>query len=418
MTLAMLAVSLLLSAIAWNLFAQWRRQKRRLDESMREVADAISRHIELLSAVAAMLVMKGSMVLAAVMMLSACTKEGDTISQWDPDEPKASTTPLVTVIYGQDALGDRSYNDLIYQGVEEAAAKYGLRTMQLSPTSYEEGRGYLQSMFQTVSQTLNDSVRRLFIVCAAGYDDYIRQNSHLFDSNPNADLLYLETPEPLAAGGSTLYLPYYGAMYEAGAILPVIDNIATLIVSNPEDQTVVGAAKGFTDGFQTDYYRVEYENMYMTWEKRLKSIYLAEHSGEGYNIADSKALQVLNEAEGTIIPICGGAGYTLMYLSDVTLGNSYVGIDVEKFSYWCHMSILKHIDRAVGLCIGQWLSPEGMPKHQVLGLKEGYTGVTLKLSNYYLEHDFYYERYNKYIPETLRQQIHEDAVRKEEAYEK
>ena len=107
-----------------------------------------------------------------------------------------------------------------------------------------------------------------------------------------------------------------------------------------------------------------------------------------------------------------------MYLSDVTLGNSYVGIDVEKFSYWCHMSILKHIDRAVGLCIGQWLSPEGMPKHQVLGLKEGYTGVTLKLSNYYLEHDFYYERYNKYIPETLRQQIHEDAIRKEEEYEK
>ena len=107
--------------------------------------------------------------LLSVLMFAACTKDGDTIYQPDPDEPKASTAPLVTVIYGKDALGDRSYNDLIYQGVEEAAAKYGLRTMQLSPTSYEEGRGYLQSMFQTVSQTLNDSVRRLFIVCAAGY---------------------------------------------------------------------------------------------------------------------------------------------------------------------------------------------------------------------------------------------------------
>ena len=199
------------------------------------------------------------MMVAVAVLLSAtaCTKDGDTIYKWDPDEPTASTTPLVTVIYGQDALGDRSYNDLIYQGVEEAAAKYGLRTMQLSPTSYEEGRGYLQSMFQTVSQTLNDSVRRLFIVCAAGYDDYIRQNSHLFDSNPNADLLYLETPKPLAAGGSTLYLPYYGAMYEGGAILPVINNYATIIVSNPEDQTVVGAAKGFADGFNTDYYQIK-----------------------------------------------------------------------------------------------------------------------------------------------------------------
>ena len=400
---------MLLSAIAWNLYVQWRRQKRRLDESEREVADAISRHIELLSAVAAMLVMKGSMVLAAVMMLSACTKDGDTIYQWDPDEPTASTAPTVTVIYGKDALGDRSYNDLIYQGVEDAADKYGLRTIQLSPTSYEEGKSYLQSMFQTVSTTKDDTVRRLFIVCAAGYDDYIRQNSHVFDENPYADLLYLETPEPLASGGSTLYLPYYGAMYEGGAILPVINNYATIIVSNPEDQTVVGAAKGFADGFLTDYYSLE--NDWGAIEKKLKTIYLAEHTGEGYNIADSTALQVLNECEGTIIPICGGSGYTMMYLCDVTYSNLYVGIDVEKFSYWCHMSILKHIDRAVALCIGQWLSPEGMPKHQVLGLKEGYTGVTLNVEDYYLE------EYNKYIPETLRQQIHEDAIRKEADYE-
>ena len=377
---------------------------------MREVADAISRHIELLSAVAAMLVMKGSMVLAAVMMLSACTKDGDTIYQWDPDEPTASTTPLVTVIYGKDALGDRSYNDLIYQGVEDAADKYGLRTIQLSPTSYEEGKSYLQSMFQTVSTTKDDTVRRLFIVCAAGYDDYIRQNSHVFDENPYADLLYLETPEPLASGGSTLYLPYYGAMYEGGAIQPVFNENATLVISNPEDQTVVGAAKGFADGFNTDYYQIKnyWEEVE---EKNLKTLYLAEHTGQGYNIADSTALKVLNECEGTIIPICGGSGYTMMYLCDVTFGNSYVGIDVEKTSYWCHMSILKHIDRAVGLCIGQWLSPEGMPKHQVLGLKEGYTGVTLNLQDSYLK------QYNKYIPETLRQQIHEDAIRKEEAYE-
>lgn len=369
---------------------------------------AIARHIQQLSTVATVLVTKGSIALAAVLMLAACTKEGDTIYEWDPDEPKASTKPLVTVIYGQDALGDRSYNDLIYQGVEEAAAKYGLRTMQLSPTSYEEGRAYLQNMFQTVSQGLNDTIRRLFIVCAAGYDDYIRQNSHLFDSNPFADLLYLETPEPLAAGGSTLYLPYYGAMYEAGAIMPVMYHQSTLVVSNREDQTVVEAAKGFADGFYTDYYYMEdyWGNLV---EKRLKTICIAEKSGEGYNIADSTALRILGEVSGAMIPICGGAGYTMMYLSDVTLGAYYVGIDVEKVSSNCFMSVLKHIDRAVGLCIGQWLSPEGMPKHQVLGLKDGYTGVSINpLVDY-----SYINSYNKYVSEELRQQMHEDAIRKE-----
>ena len=348
-------------------------------------------------------------LLAAVMMPAACTREGNIIYEPDPDEPMASTAPLVTVIYNKDGLGDRSYNDLIYQGVEEAAEKWGLRTMQLSPTSYEEGREYLESMFRTV-RSQSDTIRRLFIVPAAGYDDYIRQNSALFDGNPYADLLYLETPEPLAAGGSTLYLPYYGAMYEGGAILPVMDNLATLIVSNPEDQTVVGAAKGFSDGFLADYYQIE--NSWGEVEKRnLNTLYLAGHTGEGYNIPDSTALRVLAGTEGTIIPICGGSGYTMMYYCDVTVSNNYVGIDVEKFSYWCHMSIVKHIDRAVGLCIGQWLSPEGMPRHQVLGLKDGYTGVSLRLTDYYLV------QYNKYIPTELREQIHGDAIRKEEAYE-
>ena len=36
------------------------------------------------------------------------------------------------------------------------------------------------------------------------------------DGNYN-DLLYLETSEPLDGKGSTLCLPYYGAMYEGGA---------------------------------------------------------------------------------------------------------------------------------------------------------------------------------------------------------
>jgi basic membrane lipoprotein Med (substrate-binding protein (PBP1-ABC) superfamily) len=170
---------------------------------------------------------------------------------------------------------------------------------------------------------------------------------------------------------------------------------------------VAGAAKGFSDGFLTDYYSIK--DSWMEYKKEFHTIYLAEKSGEGYNIADSTAIQILDEARGTIIPVCGGAGNTMTYLCDVTLGHSYVGIDVEKYSSWCYMSILKHIDRAVGLCIGQWVSPEGMPKHQVLGLKEGYTSVTLNESSL--------SDYNKYITEELRQQIHEDAIRKEEEYE-
>ena len=184
-----------------------------------------------------------------MLLLFSCTKEGDTIYLPDPNEEKASTAPLVTVIYDANALGDRSYNDLIYEGVERTALELGLRTMQHSPRSHDEGLQYLEMMFSQM-ESARDSVRRLFIIAGTSYDEFIRSNNKRLESNPYADLLYLETPEPLASGGSTLYLPYYGAMYEAGAIQPVFNSTATLILSNPEDATVTGAAKGFADGFE------------------------------------------------------------------------------------------------------------------------------------------------------------------------
>lgn len=354
-------------------------------------------------------------LLAVVMILAACTKEGDTIYQMDPDEPKASAKPLVTVIYDPDALGDRSYNDLIYRGVEEAAAKYGLRTMQLSPTSYDEGLAYMQAMMETVRQSQNDSVKRLYIVAAASYEDYLRQNSEAFNSNPNADLLYLETDTLLESKGSTLYLPYYGAMYEAGALLPVFNSSAVVIGSNPVDATVAGAIQGLTDGFQTYYYRVESE--WYEWEKSFSRVYLAEKAGEGYNIADSTAFRVLSEITRddylTVVPICGGSGSTLTYLVELYASAHIMGVDVQDLSGSSFVSAVKHIDRAVNLCIGQWLSPEGMPKHQVFGLDTGFTEVMVRFVSDYLE-----EEYNQYISAALRRQIHEDAIRKEAEYEK
>ena len=62
-----------------------------------------------------------SFVLLAGMLLTCCTKEGDTIYKPTPGEKQPATTPLVTVIYGPNSLGDRSYCDLIYKGVEAAA---------------------------------------------------------------------------------------------------------------------------------------------------------------------------------------------------------------------------------------------------------------------------------------------------------
>ena len=146
-------------------------------------------------------------VLAAItvwglVFLTSCTKDGDTIYQTDPED-QASTAPLVTVIYDPNALGDRGYNDLIYQGVENAAHKYGLRTMQLSPASVDEGLAYLQLLFEALN-TMQDSTRRLVVVAAASYDDFLRKNNSLLESSPNTDLLYNVAAVPGEAKAQTV----------------------------------------------------------------------------------------------------------------------------------------------------------------------------------------------------------------------
>ena len=100
--------------------------------TVKRMVDFLGHHLRIMK--------KIILILAAMLTFAACTKEGDVIYQTDPaDAP--STTPLVTVIYDPNGVGDGNYNDL----------------------------------------------------------------------------LYLETSEPLDGKGSTLCLPYYGAMYEGGA---------------------------------------------------------------------------------------------------------------------------------------------------------------------------------------------------------
>ena len=48
---------------------------------------------------------------AVLLTFAACTKEGDVIYQTDPEDA-APTTPLVTVIYDPNTVGDGNYNDL------------------------------------------------------------------------------------------------------------------------------------------------------------------------------------------------------------------------------------------------------------------------------------------------------------------
>lgn len=191
------------------------------------------------------MVMCGLLMLA---MMIGCTK--DPIILPNPNEEQPSGMPLVVVIYGPNSLGDRSYCDMIYSGVEKAAQQYGLRTLQFSPESDEEGLAYLETIISEMEQNA-DTVRRLLITPGVGYDAYIRANSHRLESNPRADLLYMETTTPLESKGSTLYIDYYGAMYMGGCMVHYTTydytdkELVSLVLANPHTQSVREAGEGF-----------------------------------------------------------------------------------------------------------------------------------------------------------------------------
>lgn len=102
------------------------------------------------------------LILTTNLLLTCCTKDGETIYQPNPYEEQTATTPLVMVICGPNSLGDRSYCDLTYKGIEAAAKKYGIRTLQLSPESEEQAMTYIEAMFRQMANLSDTTAYRIY----------------------------------------------------------------------------------------------------------------------------------------------------------------------------------------------------------------------------------------------------------------
>lgn len=417
MAVALVVMAVVVGALVVRLIHKNEELKEKNDVIVREVRrnqTLIDRAVQQGVSRAAMLSVS-LLLLGSVSVLTSCSKDDETINVPDPtDAPRSA--PMVTVVYSPDALGDRSYNDQIYASVEDAASQHELRTLHLSPATKAEGLAYLEDIFRQL-ETPGDTIRRLLIVASSDYDAWLRQNNKRLEGNPRADLLYFETSTPLDGKGSTFYMPYYGAMYEAGAIAPFFQPKAMLVGANPEDEVVSEAMQGFKDGFATEWVAT-------AKEKHLTTMYIGQHAGEGYSIADTLALKMMREygklsddelgKSSAIIPVCGGASAVFMRLSAVLNQFIVMGIDVVKTEANCQYSAVKRIDLVVGESIRKWFTGEGMDKHLTLGLAAGYTYVDINAHPYWIVPS---ETIGEPDEELLKQ-IHEEAIKKEEEYGK
>jgi len=327
------------------------------------------------------------------LVFAACNKEP--VYQPDPaDAP--STTPLVSVLYDPGALGDMTYNDLLYEGVERAAFEAGIRTDQYSPRNKEEGLTYLARLFDQMSNPA-DTTRHLLIVAGLSYDAFVRANNRRLEANPRAELLYFETKKPLEGKGASIHVSMYGVMYMTGV---TSSGQVLIVAANPYD--VAESVAGFQAGFGG--------TLFME--------YLSDQPGSGYAIRDEDALHMMYSIDWdpyrsrSIVPLCGGAGAVFRRLAEDDDRFYYVGVDQVIRSMACYYTAVKHTDRAVEHCIRQWLSDEGLPKQQTLGLADGYTELV-----FCPVLDYLLEQFDILYPEEQREALRQEAIEKEEAYE-
>lgn len=356
--------------------------------------------------------------LLLLIAFASCSEDGDVVYVPDPSDQLAGK-PNVFVLYDPGSLGDRSYNDMIYKGAENAARRCSLRINHVEPSSVEEGESHLEYIIDNLIQSA-DTSHNLLVVASQSYDTFVRANSKRLEKLPNTDLLYLESRTPLKDKGSTLYLPYYGAMYEAGIMTAVISTDAMIIASNDKNESVSDAVRGFSDGFNSEtavglLNRIM-PGYYEEYGTDLIVRYLSEELSGGYVISVPTAIKILYDdyKKGCcVVPICGGAGNTIARIIE-TLGDyMYMGVDkAVPYSSRCHYSAVKHIDQAVEESIYMWAEEGSIPKHQSLGLDTGFTGTELHIYNTFTR-DFI----QSWLTDEVLSDIHEEACEKEREYE-
>lgn len=327
---------------------------------------------------------KCALSLMALLLLTGCSND-------DTEYEYIDNSPLAIILYEPQSLGDLSFNDMIYHGMVSASKKYGIRVQTLEPSTYEEGIEYLKQPFHV---SLNDGVKRIYIVASKIYKDFIEENADRIPDDENNQLLLLESRE-MDCNAHTVYVPFYGIAYEAGYLAKYMDGVEKvgIIKANDTVETLAEAEQAFADAFADD--------------KNIIVKTLATGYG-GFNIADSLYRNAYNvdDSVDMVFPLCGGSTQGLLRYNREHANSFYtIGVDVDMSIYSSRVpfSCVKHMNRVMETCIGQWLSSSGLPHHQDLGLEEGYTELIISKG---------FENLSEY-----KEKIEKTAIAKENEYD-
>lgn len=341
---------------------------------------------------------------ALVVLLSACTKDGDTV--YVVDEPEPDTRPVIYFVSREGSMGDLSYIDAIYRGVVKGATEANaLQTALEIPNDTDLIAPILQLFIEQMSQ---EKRKALVVIANDALEPLLYQFKAQLDSlNENVSVLLTESQDTVLPV-NTISFRQYGVCYQAGRVAArslgtEFDNVC-IANANPTERSITEMREGFTAGIEDGIDRGDPYG-----DKPVTNVYFSNTTG-GFDMADSAyhmAKEELANNSTLLFPLCGGTtqGF-LRYLRDVgSLLILGVDTDMQQYSDNVPFSVVKHIDTAVAKWIGNWAKGEANPKHWRLGLESGYTEIVVS------------DKYKEWIPQTDVDLFYEQALEKEKEYE-
>lgn len=193
---------------------------------------------------------KTSLALLIILLLSACSKE-PILNIFKPDFE-------VFVLLPAEGLGDRSFVDISYEGVERATFDFNFRVNYVIPEDLDEADIWIKNLPNLESR---EGLNTLVVIAGAQYAETLGTLNGNFGSHK---VLFIngvfEDNEALAATTYRTYAPSYIGAYLSTKLKP---NCRAMVIAGFDAPFYVDYKKGFKQGV-IDAGGIYHESMYIS----------------------------------------------------------------------------------------------------------------------------------------------------------
>ncbi|KUO74698.1 MAG: hypothetical protein APF77_03675 [Clostridia bacterium BRH_c25] len=313
--------------------------------------------------------MKKTLRLTAVLMcmvllvasLAACSKTQQT--QATPTESQEEKLK-VAMVCSMGGLGDRSYNDSGYVGLQKVEKELGLEVKVVEPKDVSEGEKYLTELAQ--------AGYNLVMTLEYGHADILKKVAPQFPETRFA-IFNIEVDEPNVT--SVVFKEHEGS-YLAGALAALVTKDANIKETNPEK------VLGFIGGIQSpgiDKFLVGFEEGAKYIDKDTKVI-----SGYANSFGDpakgkEMALVQMEQGADIVYQVAGGTGEGVINAAK-DKGCFAIGVDSDQ-DYIAPGNVLTSMMKRVDVAVFELSKQlkDGSIKNSntmILGLKEDGVGLS------------------------------------------